>query len=699
MAELSVSPSEVIVRRDVNTDFEVQPRITAQAIAEHKCTYCDENSWIYMEDIEQLRLSNHRRCPLLRLALACFEWVNPGLFELGYAAAVAVQVRNDGCIELEVKNDLGESLFHIIDYLKIVDCTGIAHTLGESTGQKILPGRTSSDSTFSTINWWLENCLSNHHVCAQPLPGTSRDSLAGIRFLEIRQKSVRLRELQQSARYACLSHCWGSGQEITKTVEENIQQHEEKGIMLDVLPKTFRDAVQICQKLGIGYVWIDSLCIIQNSPSDWAYQASRMADVYQNAFVTIAATASAKPTQGCFKETHRVYQGEILPGYEDLHVRLRTPDRRFWQDNDMRKDYPLLERGWTFQELSLSSRIVHFCADEVVWQCRHGVFRESSPGKDMAYFVRLYPRTYEQYDTELLLKQWHEVIQVYTERELTFQKDRLPAIAAIAKHMQNSRGSSRYLAGLWEDTLLQDLLWCAPNSMESYREFDPNAHRSVPTWSWAHACGWVYWPYRPDTDTQTLSNIVKVLAVKYAVHGPVLSGNITQAQIELQAPLIKLSEIRLIIMHSSTGETSMDFCQSEVDALYTTAIDVRNIAPTSTLFDFVASYHNWDHHGCDNELQLMHDDSSFVIPLGTIREFTSIIGGFQSALIVQKVDGENRFRRLGVTSFCFYGCNVIRFASESLRVHETDTSFYTVWYEQEMVKRLLSMEKHNITLI
>ncbi|KAK7715694.1 hypothetical protein SLS63_011281 [Diaporthe eres] len=123
-----------------------------------------------------------------------------------------------------------------------------------------------------------------------------------------------LRKNVTKMRYACLSHCWGNPQEICQTrrpdIEEpkdNLEVHTGRGniekskddlgglkVPLDALTKTFQDAVEVCRSLKIKYIWIDSLCIIQNNPEDWENEAARMADIYENAYITIAATKSAK---------------------------------------------------------------------------------------------------------------------------------------------------------------------------------------------------------------------------------------------------------------------------------------------------------------------------------------------------------------------------------------------------------------------
>jgi hypothetical protein len=141
----------------------------------------------------------------------------------------------------------------------------------------------------------------------------------------------------QSAGYACLSHCWGSGADIVKTLQDNFQTHSTVGVEIDALPATFRDAVEICRKLHITFLWIDSLCIVQDIDDDWRRQAASMADIYENSHITIAASAAKSPTEGCFRERDEFSAGQALPAYPGVYVR-RSPDDAY--------DWPLLKRGW-----------------------------------------------------------------------------------------------------------------------------------------------------------------------------------------------------------------------------------------------------------------------------------------------------------------------------------------------------------------
>ena len=140
------------------------------------------------------------------------------------------------------------------------------------------------------------------------------------RLLDLNSEAVILRENIQHARYACLSHCWGTKKLLVATTVK-ISTHLHTGLLVNSLPSTFRDAVTTCFNLGISYIWIDSLCIVQDDTDDWRTHSARMADIYENCFLTIAATNSSDVTGGLFRDVSRELCGEAVPGYADIFVR------------------------------------------------------------------------------------------------------------------------------------------------------------------------------------------------------------------------------------------------------------------------------------------------------------------------------------------------------------------------------------------
>jgi hypothetical protein len=101
-------------------------------------------------------------------------------------------------------------------------------------------------------------------------------------------------------KYIALSHCWGKSHHLTTTTR-NISAHKN-GIPLDVLPATFRHAVQVAQELKIAYIWIDSLCILQDDAADWEVESAKMGNVYADSYLSVAAMSSTDDSSGCFPD-------------------------------------------------------------------------------------------------------------------------------------------------------------------------------------------------------------------------------------------------------------------------------------------------------------------------------------------------------------------------------------------------------------
>lgn len=135
---------------------------------------------------------------------------------------------------------------------------------------------------------WIKQCIEDHPHCSrEPHP------LLPYRVLNVadgRDPQLCVNSWQDRGNYAALSHCWGT-KESLKTVTSTLDEHLN-GISSAKFPKTFQDAIVVCRRLGIPYLWIDSLCTIQDSKDDWATQSAQMSDIYSNAIVTISTDAA-----------------------------------------------------------------------------------------------------------------------------------------------------------------------------------------------------------------------------------------------------------------------------------------------------------------------------------------------------------------------------------------------------------------------
>jgi hypothetical protein len=186
--------------------------------------------------------------------------------------------------------------------------------------------------------------------------------------------------------YVALSHCWGQlpteEQKMFCTTQDNIGLRLQ-GFSVSELPQTFRDAVTVTRELGILYLWIDSLCIIQDGDNreDWNRESRRMESVFSQAYCTIAATAAADSNSGFLKR-------EIC--IDSVYVQ-DTSGNEFYVSSDI-DDFDvdvgkakLNTRAWVMQEAVLSRRTIHFSANQMYWECGKGIYCEN--------FVRL-----ERYD-------------------------------------------------------------------------------------------------------------------------------------------------------------------------------------------------------------------------------------------------------------------------------------------------------------
>jgi hypothetical protein len=236
-----------------------------------------------------------------------------------------------------------------------------------------IPGDTRAPASIDWAKQRLQECVDSHASCSQ-------ESIPKLptRVLDLRpdandMMNVRLITTQGlNARYACLSHRWGKSAAL-QTLKSNYVSHT-KGIGWDMLPKKFLEATLIAQDLGPRYLWIDSLCIIQDDEDDESHEIAEMSSIYTNSYITIAATRSESSMHGCYSTGSLHHQDYPLLSSKqrnestmgtDLYVR-----EKIAHIGKERAITPLLKRGWVCQERLLSPRVLHFCEKELVWECR-----------------------------------------------------------------------------------------------------------------------------------------------------------------------------------------------------------------------------------------------------------------------------------------------------------------------------------------
>jgi hypothetical protein len=226
------------------------------------------------------------------------------------------------------------------------------------------------------------------------------------------------------ASYVTLSHRWGGTQPF-KTTEANLLEHKRE-IPLVGIAVMFRDAIILCRRLGIQYLWIDALCIIQDSPQDWSQEAGKMASIYRHPLFTISALHAKSSYGGLFvqrrAQPHAVFQspltGKGKPKY--MGIRLAIP-----QFDDEMCDSSLASRGWVYQEKVLSTAILHYGANQMFWECRSRVMSESANQVGLKseaftyYFERSIARA--MCEDEPMDRVWENVVSDFTKKEFTRQ--------------------------------------------------------------------------------------------------------------------------------------------------------------------------------------------------------------------------------------------------------------------------------------
>jgi hypothetical protein len=276
---------------------------------------------------------------------------------------------------------------------------------------------------------------------------------------------------------------------MIQTTSATLSSHLN-GIPWQNLPPTFQDALQFTYNLGLKYLWIDSLCILQDSDDDWRHEGSKMSGIYAGSYITLAAAKAANAYEGCFSTLAGPYLSRLNTFYNQCNEQYELHCIERTDPSSMQYSHALNKRAWTFQEQLLPIRVLYLESRGLTWDC-HGAEKiedlYNSTGKIDLHSterVSLLKTLRDCQSTAHAAESWEKIVEIYKRRQLTYPSDIFPALQGIAKRMTPAMG--RYLAGHWENHLA--FAWYARPLDNDMKEKGGIEWRA-PTWSWASAIG------------------------------------------------------------------------------------------------------------------------------------------------------------------------------------------------------------------
>lgn len=436
---------------------------------------------------------------------------------------------------------------------------------------------------------WLKDCLQNHD-CGHH---DTADPILPLRVIDIQGRNgsgvpFLVQTHGQHAKYTTLSYRWGNGRQLKTTTDTIKERHHS--IPMDQMPKTFRDAVNLTHQLGVQYLWIDSLCILQDSEEDCLSELASMADIYSNSTLTIAAVGSLHADDGCAPDRNKLAMCHCSVGDYIISFGFGSHHETLLQEGSIHR------RAWCFQETEISPRLLSVGLSQLYWQCKRGLRRESEPNAMVdAYshgfhsietygdtsIIQDWPIRNRFFDGQLLLdplqaySRWYWLLEQYVGRDLTFPNDMLPAISALAvkfldmfECFEDRPRPEDYCCGLWRQDLLPGLLWYDLTRKEGR----PPGPFRAPSWSWAASYrGYLAFPFSNYPRRQycfhtTVLDISIEQVSQIGIFGGVRSGKLT-----VYGPVAPLPESCYVLEEESEQSFSVysddehgDFLPEEV---------------------------------------------------------------------------------------------------------------------------------------
>ena len=438
-----------------------------------------------------------------------------------------------------------------------------------------------SERSLDKLHGWINDCIMNHEQCI-------RSSTEGIqqptRLMEIKSTitgeiSIHLVETDpdDSYKYIALSHSWAASRPL-KTDRYNYAEYKDD-IPWEKLSTVYQDTITLAKALHVSYVWIDSLCIIQQDAEEWGREAHRMGSVYSNAFLVFVALGDELALEKDPIETFTIQGVEKESGQEvymstNINIRRKIEhDNLVNSANDSTASQSWFSRGWCFQERLFATRLLHFGGglEDITFECNTHLKCECG-GVDhllksqRGQLTSLWCHTKAQFthdfdavakvpandmDDDELLKARDDLLAMYiglcedfSSKKFSFTDDSLPAMDSLTSKLGPYLGT--YHAGLWEHNILIGMQWESFDATDSHR-YTPCC---APSFSWASCTGGAIWYFDPksllaDLDNREFAEVVEVLTIpadpnipygKVIFSGITIRGYAKPAIIEPQEP-------------------------------------------------------------------------------------------------------------------------------------------------------------------
>ena len=372
---------------------------------------------------------------------------------------------------------------------------------------------TGSQKVMATIRTWMSECLKTHSLCAPQTPSSLPSRVIDVGQAGSSDEPYLLESGDRVAPYLALSYCWGTGKRLITTCDSITRRRA--GFMLAELPETLRDAILVTRRLGVRYLWVDALCIMQDDDNDWLSEFSNMRAIYRNALFVISALDASHSDSGIFYDRIALLSSSdaINATSAGLYIREDPGPHSYLSAHGQ---ISLGERAWALQEHFMATALLHFPRQRLYWECRTcslyecGLRRDIHPirkglrrghdvdrgKKDWGFD---YPMTWglgQDYDMSRPVDEWdwYHIVNLFSQRRLTYTSDKLAAVAGLATEFDEQGWCQGYLVGLWNSDLLRGLLWQTDTTAltaEGFEKHDINLR--LPSWSWASSVRYISW--------------------------------------------------------------------------------------------------------------------------------------------------------------------------------------------------------------